>query len=171
MVITNNNLNRFRNIRIRNRTVERTDSVKFSGLRLDDELSFKNHVSYITNKLSGSVGAINRILYFVPFPQLLNLYYSLVCPYLIYGIVAWSKASSERVARVQRIQHRAFKVITKYDGNHSHKLKLMLNVESIYSHFTLTKLYKISKEHNHEYLHDRLMNIQVDHEHSIKFNT
>ena len=118
------------------------------------------------------VGAINRISYFVSsHPQLLNLYYSLVYLYLTYGVIAWGKASSEGVARVQRIQSRAFKVITKYDGNHGHKPELMLNVESIYSYFTLTKLYKVIKEHNHEYFHDRLMNIQVDHEHSTRFNT
>ena len=169
MLITNSNIAGDRRLRIRNRVIEQTDQIKFLGIMLDHKISLKNHISYITTKLSRSIGAINRISYFIPFTQLLNLYYSLVYTHLTYGVVVWGKSNIGGMEKMQRMQKRAIKTITKYDSNDRPELSCLMNFESIYSYCVLAKLFKILRENKHEYFYDRLMNIQVNHNHFTRF--
>ena len=171
MLITNSNITGAYRIRFQNRTIKRTDTIKFLGIMLDDKLSFKDHISYVTGKLSRSTGIINRIAFFLPFPQLLSLYYTLVYPHLTYGVTVWGKASVAGVTRMQGMQRRALRIVAKYHHNARPKLASLLNFDSIYRYFTLIKLYKVLKEHNHEYFHDRVMNVQVDHGYPTRFKT
>ena len=61
----------------------------FLGLIIDNQCKFDNHVDYICKKLSKSVGIIYKLRDFVPHRTLINLYYSLVYPYLLYANLIW----------------------------------------------------------------------------------
>ena len=53
---------------------------------LDSKLSWTHHITYISTKISKSLGILARLRYFVLSSTLLNIYRSLVEPYLPYGI-------------------------------------------------------------------------------------
>ena len=171
MVISDNYVSGVHAIRMRTRIVEKTDSIKFLGIILDDKLSFCNHVSHLAGKLSRAIGIINRITYLIPFRQLLNLYYALVYPYLTYGITVWGKASIGGEMRLQKLQKRSIKVIMKYERNPRPEVARLLNIESIHAYFTLVKLYKMLNDNSHPYFRDRILDIQIIHEHSTRFKS
>ena len=76
-------------ISIGNSIIERTASLKFLGIMVDEHLTFKNHVRYISNKLSRSVGILNKLKFFLPFEALKSIYSAFILPYLNYAIEIW----------------------------------------------------------------------------------
>ena len=56
----NNQLTDF-NVKINHKTITRTSCVKYLGVFIDDKLTWSNHIAYLENKLSRSVGLFYRI--------------------------------------------------------------------------------------------------------------
>ena len=86
---------------------------KFLGVNMDDKLTFKDHVSYICSKISKTVGIFYKIHSYVPEQILINLYYSLVYPYLIYCNLAWGGCALQHLDRLLLIQKKIVRLITK----------------------------------------------------------
>ena len=61
-----------------------SNSVKFLGVEIDNNLNFSIHVNHICSKLSKTIGLLFRIARTVPNYVLINIYHSLIYPYLIY---------------------------------------------------------------------------------------
>ena len=76
-------------ISIGNSMIERSDTLKFLGIMVDEHLTFKNHVHYISNKLSRSVGILNKLKFILPFEALKSIYSTFILPYLNYAIEIW----------------------------------------------------------------------------------
>ena len=70
---------------------------------------------------------------------------------------------------MRRLQARAIKAVTNYELNPRPELNRLLNFESVYYYFTLSKLYRVLVEHSHVYIRDRLQNIQINHDHYTRF--
>lgn len=92
-------------------SLENKEYVKFLGLLIDSKLSWKNHIDYISTKISKSIGLIAKLRYFVPQNTLITLYWSLVHPYLNYGISAWGQASKTLMNKLLLLQKRALRFI------------------------------------------------------------
>ena len=56
---------------------------------IDSNLNWKSHISYVSKKIRRSVGILSKLRYYVNSNILINLYYALIYPFLIYGILAW----------------------------------------------------------------------------------
>ena len=69
-------------------------SVKFIGVIMDNKLTWQDHISYINNKIAKSLGIIYKIRKYIDRQTLINLYYSLVFPYLIYRNEVWVHANN-----------------------------------------------------------------------------
>ena len=66
--------------------------IKYLGVLIDQNLSWKYHIDSIVTKISKNVGLIKKLRHSVPRPILLNIYNSLIQPYLTYGLAAWGQA-------------------------------------------------------------------------------
>jgi hypothetical protein len=62
----------------------RTETAKFLGVVIDENLSWKNHIYYIKGKIAKNVGIIKRLKFSLPLKTLNTLYGTLVLPYLNY---------------------------------------------------------------------------------------
>ena len=71
--------------------LEEKSDIKYLGIMLDTNLNWKSHVHYISKKIKRSIGILSKIRYHVNLDVLTNLYYALIYPFLIYGIVIWGK--------------------------------------------------------------------------------
>ena len=71
---------------------------------IDSHLTWKPHIDYVTTKISKTIGVIARLRHFVPQSILLNLYRSLVFPYLSYGLIAWGQASKSILYKILMLQ-------------------------------------------------------------------
>jgi hypothetical protein len=69
----------------------------YLGVVIDCHLNWKAHISKVSKKIKRNIGAISRVRHFVGSNILINLYYSLVYPYLIYGLVAWGNTYSSSI--------------------------------------------------------------------------
>ena len=65
--------------------------IKYLGILINSNLTWKYHISYITSKISKTIGVIARLRHFVPTSTLLTLYRSLLSPYLLYGVTVWAR--------------------------------------------------------------------------------
>ena len=80
--------------------INSTDQIKFLEVTLDKNVNFKQHIIAVLNKMSKSVGVMYRLNQYLPSQTLLSIYYSLVYPYLGYGVESWysvTKTMSEKV--------------------------------------------------------------------------
>ena len=79
-------------IEVGNQTIERHSSGKFLGVILDEKLTFGEHLSLVTSKISKIVGLFYNLKNKFPLTVIHKLYYSLVYPHLNYCILAWGCA-------------------------------------------------------------------------------
>jgi hypothetical protein len=66
-----------------------TSNIKFLGIFIDERLNFNYHVNCISTKLSKSVGILYKLASFIPLTILRKLYFTLIQPYLCFGVEAW----------------------------------------------------------------------------------
>ena len=76
------------NLSLHNCSLKQESSTKYLGILIDENLNWKSHVFHIESKIKQGVGEI-KLRHTVTKSILLNLYYSLIHPYLMYGLVAW----------------------------------------------------------------------------------
>ena len=81
-------------------TLECKDHVKYLGVLLVSNLSWKFHINNVALKVSRTVGVAARLRHFVPRPTLLNIYQSLILPYLTYGLAAWGQAAKTHLQKI-----------------------------------------------------------------------
>ena len=78
---------------------------------LIQNLSWTHHITYISTKISKSLGILARLRHFVPSYTSLNIYRSLVQPYLSYGIPVWGQAAPTNLEKILILQKRALRLI------------------------------------------------------------
>ena len=91
--------------------LERKSYVKYLGVLIDENLSWKHHILHIASKISTSIGIIARLRHFVPLSTLQHIYRSLIQPYLLYGITSWGRADKTHKNKILRLQKRALRLM------------------------------------------------------------
>ena len=87
-------------------SLERKEYLRYLGVLLDEHLTWKYHIDYVTSKVSKTVGIIARLRHFVPFQILTSIYRSLILPYLSYGITIWGNGSQIHLKKRLVLQKR-----------------------------------------------------------------
>lgn len=121
-------------------SIEKKDHVKFLGVFIDDNLSWKYHISSLCSRLSRNAGIFLKLRHFVSLSQMKSIYYSLVYPHVTYAIVAWGSAYKTHLNKIQVKQNHILRIIffaTLYGKNTESALPLinlldMLTVENIF---------------------------------------
>ena len=96
-------------ISIRDNIIPRVSSTKFLGLIIDDQLKWLEHIQYIKNKVSKSVGILCKVQHYLDQQTLHNLYYTFVYPYLIYGVEIWGNACNAYIDPLIKLQKKVSK--------------------------------------------------------------
>ena len=86
-------------------SLEKKEYVKYLGVMIDSNLTWKYHIGYITSKLSKSIGIIARLRHFIPKSTLLHIYRTL------YGIVVWVQAAKTHLQKILILQKRVLSLI------------------------------------------------------------
>lgn len=63
--------------------------VKYLGIYLDCNLNWKHHINAISKKISRNNRVLSKIRHFVSSNILTMLYFSLIYPFLTYGLIVW----------------------------------------------------------------------------------
>ena len=114
--------------------------VKFLGIFLDENLSWKSHISYICKKISKSAGIIFRSRFYLSTKTNFLLYYSLVYPYLTYCNLTWSPTYVTNLNRIFVIQKRIVSAITN--------APYRAHSAPIFAQLKLLDIYKLNNNNN-----------------------
>ena len=101
----------FDNEQNKNVALECKEFIKYLGILIDSHLTWKHHIDHIAIKISRTIGLISKIRHFVPKHTLINIYRSLVAPYLSYGLIVWGQACKSYLDKLLKLQKRALRFI------------------------------------------------------------
>ena len=87
---------------------------KFLGVIIDNKLKWNDHITYVKSKICKIIGLFYKMRQYLGRTALVNLYYSLVFPYLIYCNEIWGNASSVHLDPIIKIK-RCVRIITYAD--------------------------------------------------------
>ena len=90
-----------------NKIIAKSSSVKFLGVIFDQNLIFNDHIHNICAKISRNLGVLFKIKRFLPAHIRLKLYYSLIYPFLTYGITLWGANYPSRLKCIFLLQKKA----------------------------------------------------------------
>ena len=91
---------------------KRESCVKFLGILLDENLSWKFHINELSKKLSRTVGIFYKIRHFYPSDILQILYYSLFYSFLSYDISVWGFTFKSYFEKLSLVQKKIVEVMT-----------------------------------------------------------
>ena len=92
---------------------------KSLGIYIDQNLSWSKHVNEFANTISSGTGALKRLGSFISVDTAILLYQALIKPYFDYCCPVWDGLSNELADKLQKLQNRAIRVITKSDYHSS----------------------------------------------------
>lgn len=127
-------------------------STKFLGVRIDENLKFHIHINHICKKISKTVGILYRIRTYVTESILIQLYYSLVYPYLIYCNEIWGGAADVHLEKLLLLQKRIVRIITG-EQYLAHTAPLfhrtgILKIKDLHTYLLAIRSYKEYSVHN-----------------------
>ena len=159
-------------ITIHDKTIERQHKGKFLGVILDDTLSFKDHITQISKKLSKVVGILYKIKVIFPLDILRHLYLTLFYPYLTYCVLAWGKINRSTLNPIYLLQKKAIRILTNCDSRaHTNPLfraQEILKMDDVYILHSLTYMFKILVLNKYPSLLDELTAAQPRHAYNLR---
>ena len=99
----------------------------------DSHLKWKEHVKLVSNKVKRGIAIISKIRLFVSQSILINLYYTLIYPFLNYGITAWGNTYPSTTQPLLLLQKRTLRLIT-FSGYREHTNPLFIKFEILEFH-------------------------------------
>jgi hypothetical protein len=121
-------------ILINNEMITRVHETKFLGVIIQSNLKWDSHISLIKNKISKSIGIMNKAKDLLSTQHLKILYQSLVEPYLNYCCIIWGSPNKTTAHEIlHKLQKRAIRHITYAQfRTHTKPLFHKLNLLNIY---------------------------------------
>ena len=105
----------FMNLKMDDWPIEHKPSIKLLGVHIDAMLTWDDQIKHISSKDSNGLGMylVRRLT--DNQETLKTIYHSLVQPYFDYCVVVWSDCSKIRAEKLQKLQNRAARIVTRAD--------------------------------------------------------
>ena len=84
---------------INNIETKRENSFKFLGVIIDENLTRKNHIEVVENKISKNILVLYRASHLLDFKNLLKIYFSFIHIYISYAIIAWASTFKTKLKK------------------------------------------------------------------------
>ena len=110
--------------------ITEVSSTKFLGVYLDNKLTWKKHIDYITAKVSRGFGLISKAKKLLNADALLTLYYSFLYPYLCYCNHVWGSTYVSNLQKLIVLQKKIIRMISG-SGFRDHTDPLFKNLSLI----------------------------------------
>ena len=135
---------------INRHAIEQKDHVKYLGILIDSKLSFKQHITSITKKISRAIGLLYKLRHYVSKKVLIMMYYSLIYPFLIYALPVYGTANHIHLNSIHLLQKKVVRLVTFSDSiSHSLTIFEVFKVET--SKFVFESLNHINPHQFHDF--------------------
>ena len=133
---------------INERTIAQVNETVFLGVVLDENLTWKSHISSLAIKISKSIGIMFRSSFFLSTSSLRMLYNSMILHYLNYCHLVWGSAYKSNLQRIVILQKRVIRIVDKSYYN--------ARTEPIFKKLNLLKFQDIHLLHLGQFMCSRL---------------
>lgn len=133
-----------------------TDSCKYLGVDIDQNLTFDNHVNSIMCKIRRSLGVLKRTCQYIPLQSRITMYNTIVLPHFDYCSTVWDTCSDSHISKLQVLQNRGMRLILGCD-RHTHISDMLSRLKwlNVRQRLFLTKgvfMYKIINKITPDYM-------------------
>lgn len=132
---------------INNISIARVSMVSFLGFKLADNLSWLEHIKFISCKVSKITGILFKIRKKIPFNIMKKIYYSLIYPYLSYGVIIWGNSPQSHMSNLIKSYNnfiRCLFLLNKYDHiSQYYRYGNLMTINLIYKLFSLKFMFKV----------------------------
>ena len=77
-------------LKMNNSTIKREYGIKFLGVILDENLTWRKHINIIENKISKNIGLLYKAKFLLSQKCLKSIYFSFVHSYINLANIAWA---------------------------------------------------------------------------------
>ena len=81
--------------------IEQKSQIKYLGVFIDEHLKWDAQLQHINNKITKYIGILFKLRHHVPISTLKQLYYTLIYPYLTYGLMSWDTAYQTKLNKIK----------------------------------------------------------------------
>ena len=92
--------------------IKQADKIKFLGVFYDQDMTFKSHINYLSQRLARTAALLNRVKEFMPEFVLKNMYYAHFLSVLNYCNLIWCNTFSSHLDSLIKIQKKVIRSIT-----------------------------------------------------------
>ena len=120
-------------LKINDQRIDRVHEFNFLGTIIHETLEWTRHIDKVANKISRTLGILNKLKHVLPVYTLKTMYDALIVPHLNYSILLWGFNSN----RMSKLQKKAIRIITcgKYNS-HTEPMFKRLNLLKVDDIFT-----------------------------------
>ena len=120
-------------LKISDTVIKREQSLKFLGVIVDENLSWRNHIDLLENKIAKNVGVLFKASKLLNFSCLKNIYFALIHSYINYANIVWASSCRTGLAKILLKQKQAVRIIFQKDRlTHSRPLMKKLKALNVY---------------------------------------
>ena len=117
-------------MRLNNIEIKRENSVKFLGIVIDENLTWKNHIEVVENKISKNIGVLYRASHLLDFKNLLKIYFSFIHIYISYANIAWASTFKTKLQGILKKQKHGARIIF-HANRFDHSRTLLKEMKSL----------------------------------------
>ena len=115
------------------------------GVFLDENLSWKKHITYIENKIAKNIGLLYKAKLYLSKSALLTLYYAYIHSYISYANVAWGSTNITYLKKVNSLQKHAIRIV--------HNKNRYTHTKELYKENQILNVYQMNIFHNLLFMH------------------
>jgi hypothetical protein len=98
-------------------TLERVYVFKYLGVILDPELTWNDHIDYVSKKISSRLGLLRRARKILPRQACIILYNAMILPLFDYCCIIWDSCGKTNQQYLDKLQKRAAGIIESHRVN------------------------------------------------------
>ena len=103
--------------------------LKFLGVIINENLTWKNHIEVVENKISKNIGVLYRASHLLDFKNL-KIYFSFIHIYISYANIAWASTFKNKLQRIRKKQRHAAR-ITFHENRFDHLRPLLKEMKAL----------------------------------------
>ena len=120
-------------LKINDIEIKREQSIKFLGVMIDENLTWRNHIDLIENKIAKNVGVLFKASKLLNNRCLKNIYFALIHSYINYGNIAWGSSCRTYLKKILLKQKQAVRIIFHKDRlTHTRPLMKQIKALNVY---------------------------------------
>ena len=141
--------------------IKRENSIKFLGVIIDENLTWKNHIEVVENKISKNIGVLYRASHLLDFKNLLKIYFFFIHIYISYANIAWASTFKTKLQGILKKQKHAAR-LTFHANRLDHLRPLSKEMKAL-------NVYQINLFETLKFMHKTKFR-EVDHQYPTRFS-